>query len=221
MWNNVWTQTWIGYVIAGIGIFSVLQKLILATHYRKLVFASGNIGISRQKLIRSLKSKVENNYEMNLKIHDVSSFVRKYFQDKKYLGITYTRWNQLHVQTLLLLGLLETAQLLILPATQNRAAGQTLLATVALGLVLTLIEEIMGNRNRFSEVMDNLENYIANFYQNKLEQQTEGTDRTIEQDMDYLKSCIGEIASTREDGSSGLSPKEAKIVEDILNEFFA
>lgn len=211
------------YVIIGLGVLNIISKLILHGHYRKLLFAAENMSLTNQKMFKNIRHKFEDTYRRNMKINHISSFIHKNLYKQKYIGITYSFWNQMNRQTLLLIGGISAAGAVYMQAGNlNPETWKVLGVAGVTAAVVELMEIWIGNPQLWFMVHTNLEYFLANFLQNSYEQDnSEEQGRSIERDMDYLKTCISEIASTRENGARGLSKKEIGIVEDILNEFFA
>lgn len=211
------------YAILGLGILSIVSKMVLHNRYRKLLFAAENMSLTDQKMLKNLRNKFEDTYKRNMKINHISSFIHKNLYKQKFLGMTYSFWNQMNRQALLLIGGVAAAGTMYLWTGSIDFELWKVLGTAAItAAVVELMEIWIGNQGLWSMIHTNLEYFLANFLQNKYEQESfEEKGRSIEHDMDYLKTCISEIASTRENGAKGLSKKEIGIVEDILNEFFA
>jgi hypothetical protein len=211
------------YAIVGIGVLNVISNFILHGRYRTLLFAAENMSLTDEKILKSIRSKFEDTYRRNMKINDISSFIHKNMYKEKFLGMTYSFWNKMNQQALLVIGGIATVGSLILrTGSGNAEVWKTLGVAAMTAICVELVDIWMGNSQLWFMVHTNLEYFLANFLQNKYEQEiSEEKGRSVERDMDYLRTCISEIASTREQGAKGLNEKEIGIVEDILNEFFA
>ena len=211
------------YGIVGVGVAGVLLKLLLHSRYRRLLFAAENMSLTDQKMFKNLRGKFEDTYMKNMKINHMTSFIHKNLYRQKFLGVTYSFWNHMNQQILLLIAAVAAAGSLYLwTGGMDSEVWKLLCAATITASVVQMTELWIGNPELWDMIHTNLEFFFANFLQNKYEQErSDEKGRSIAHDMDYLKSCISEIASTRENGDRGLSKKELGVVEDILNEFFA
>ena len=211
------------YAIVGMGVLNVISKFILHGRYRNLLFATENMSLTNEKFLKSIRSKFEDTYRRNMKINDISSFIHKNMYKQKYWGMTYSFWNQMNQQALLVIaGLATFGGMTLRTSNGMEEVWKTLGVGVLTATCVELVDIWMGNAGLWLMVHTNLEYFLANFLQNKYEQEIpEEKGRSVERDMDYLRSCISEIASTREQEAKGLSKKEIGVIEEILNEFFA
>ena len=66
------------YIIAGLGILSVLTKFIVSRVYKHLIRAAGHMGKSEQPLMKMLLHKFETCYQLKMGVENVEVFVDKY-----------------------------------------------------------------------------------------------------------------------------------------------
>ena len=75
-------------------VIAVLTKVIVWANYHRLLVSSEEMERPKRYWIGTLKKKIENYYNLQTKVNNISCIVDKYFEADKILGIIRFSWNR-------------------------------------------------------------------------------------------------------------------------------
>lgn len=166
IWLFIQNQSVFVYVIAGLAFFGVLTRLMLQGKLHRLLKASENMAMTKERNMKTIRNHYENNLNMDISVDHIESFIEKYILKLKYGGIPIHIWNSLTVECLILS--VATAFVGIIYAIHNDFPevyiGQILLAVILSCVVLLTME----NAFRLEYYYDRLEANIADYLDNNL-----------------------------------------------------
>lgn len=222
------------YAMTGILVFGILQKILLGMYYQRMAVATENMGLTTKKSLRNLKTKFENSFKLNMNVNNIDAFVDKNMDKQKFLGIPLRAWNRFNWQLCLLVGIMGVAGGLyeLLNQYKVEEIALTFAYTIMATLVSLLFEVSLGMGNKKRTISANMKDYFGNYFIHRIGGNGEQEDwkevpevsefktRTIEEDMEYLKKCLSEIASARNIEKQTITKKEEAMLEDVLRDFF-
>jgi len=89
-------QAWLHYgEFLVLGIWGILLTLVRRVLIGKICKDAALVGGEKGKMLKQMTLKFEKSYEVNVGIHDMSVFVKKYLCQEKKLGIYLERWRTL------------------------------------------------------------------------------------------------------------------------------
>lgn len=236
MLNQLFHQNIFMYAMTAIVVVSLIQKVMLNHYYKKMEKASENMGLATKKPLKNLKTKFENSFKLNMDIHNVDAFVNKNMDKQKLLGMSIRVWDKLNWQLCLLGGVVGIAGTLyeILNHHSIEKAMMTFVYTTFLLLLSLFLEASFGMAEKKDSMYNNIKDYLDNYFlhrvaetieptEEKRENHTEVTElkqRGMDEDMEYLKKCLNEIASARNIEKQEITKKEEAMLEDVLRDFF-
>ncbi|MBS6558661.1 MAG: hypothetical protein KH355_00090 [Clostridiales bacterium] len=227
------------YAMTGILLLGVIQKIILGTYYKKMVTASENMGMTTKKGLKNLKTKFENSFKLNMNIQNVDAFVDKNMDKQKLCGLSLMTWNRMNWQLFMLCGVIGTAGTLY--ELLNQAGIEQVMMTITYTgftmAVSLLLETSFGMEEKRELVLANMKDYLDNYFIHRMNggeieeiESDKGKEesnkvsslknRTMDEDMEYLKKCLNEIASARNIEKQEITKKEEAMLEDVLRDFF-
>ena len=146
------------YGIVGVGVAGVLLKLLLHSRYRRLLFAAENMSLTDQKMFKNLRGKFEDTYMKNMKINHMTSFIHKNLYRQKFLGVTYSFWNHMNQQILLLIAAVAAAGSLYLwTGGMDSEVWKLLCAAAITASVVQMTELWIGNPELWDMIHTNLD----------------------------------------------------------------
>lgn len=222
------------YAMTGVFVLGILQKVVLGHYYRKMAYATENMGLTTKKSLKNLKTKFENSFKLNMSVNHIDAFVDKNMDKQKFMGITLPVWKRLNWQLCVLCGMIGIAGTLyeMLNTKANQTVAITFLYTmiVVMGLLFFEVSFNMEEKKRMMSV--NMKDYFGNYLVHRMTQGvnpiqeeenieiTELKTRSMDEDMEYLKKCLNEIASARNIEKQEITKKEEEMLEDVLRDFF-
>lgn len=237
MLTQLFHQNIFMYAMTGIIIIGFIQKLILNRYYQKMERASENMGLATKKPLKNLKTKFENSFKLNMDIHNVDAFVDKNMDKQKLLGMSLRFWNKLNWQLFLLGGVIGIAGTLyeILNHHSMEKTVMIFTYTTLLMLVSLFFEASFGMADKRDLLAANIKDYLDNYLIHRISENTDQNEermeenmpevtelktRGMDEDMEYLKKCLNEIASARNIEKQEITKKEEAMLEDVLRDFF-
>lgn len=222
------------YAMTGILLLGILQKILLGIYYQRMAYATENMGLTTKKSLRNLKTKFENSFKLNMSVNHIDAFVDKNMDKQKLLGISIQTWNKLNWQLCVLGGLMGVTGGLyeILNHNKIERVALTLTYTVMAVLVSLFVEVSFGMGDKKQIISANIKDYFGNYFVHRVGSNLEKEDdkeaptvtefqtRSMEDDMEYLKKCLNEIASARNIEKQTITKKEEAMLEDVLRDFF-
>lgn len=179
MIRDIFNQGILFYVIAGICLLGILSRFVLNCLFRKFRKESVQIATTKNKLIRQIRLKYENAYRANSGVNNIQALVDKYMNQYKFLGLRLHSFRKLTEHCILLCILLggvgagasywlnESLYDVLLYGAWT--AGAVLL----LGLSIYLFHENYSKNVMLANVMDYLDNTLANRLRNECDAEAE------------------------------------------------
>lgn len=225
------------YAMTGILGVAIVQKILLRNYYKKMVNATENMGMTTKKPLRNLKTKYENSYKLNMAVHHVDSFVDKNLEKQRFMGISFLYWDKFHWQLCFLSIIVGAVGTLydILSGQSMDKVLMTFVYTILIGTTFLFLEVTFGVSDKKNQISANMKDYFGNYLVHRMGLMTEKKEvekvvdpvqeivekkTYMEEDMEYLKKCLNEIASARNIEKQEITKKEEAMLEDILKDFF-
>lgn len=226
------------YVMVGLCVIGVLNRFIVCMRYKKLCNESENMGLSKKEFLRAIKLKYENCFKLKLEVNNVDAFINKYVGKLKLCGISINRWEIWNTQLIVLCYLAGIISAYYLHATNHGSDEviKTLIVGIAAGSVLLYVSIGFGVDNKRTELVVNMKDYLENYLKNRIMQQNKSDNVKMQDstkkvqlinnddkmtELEYLKNCMNEIASTQNEQEDTQNYSEEEIIEDILRGFFS
>ncbi len=81
------------FFLAAICCVSLIMKMISAALYRKLLWDSNQMGATDNRLMKSMMSKFEAYYKLQISVHNVENFVDRYLYHYHFMGLSLRSWE--------------------------------------------------------------------------------------------------------------------------------
>ncbi len=224
------------YAMTGVLFLGIIQKALLGSYYRKMAYATENMGLTTKKNLKNLKTKFENSFKLNMSVNHIDAFVDKNMDKQKFMGISLHLWNKLNWQLCMLCALIGMAGTLyeILNHHESQKIAITFTYTIFVLTISLFLEASFSMEERKHMMSANMKDYFGNYLIHRVGQAvdraeeekedipnvTELKTRSMEEDMEYLKKCLNEIASARNIEKQEITKKEEAMLEDVLRDFF-
>lgn len=201
----------------------VISWFVLEVSYRSMIKASSQIGKTKKKWLVSLKKKYEDYHAMDVKVNNVSTFVDRLFGKKKILGLTCSFW--LMLERLAIAGCAIAGAAGALAASQQGASLQTVLISYLTGITgacsLLFLDTFLRAEEKKHRVIVNMNDYLENVLDNTMNGREAAGDAAARNSRNRkILRYAGENGKKKKNPSP-VSPEEEKLLEDVLQEFFA
>ena len=90
------------YVLAVVCGLGMISKLMTSSLYKRLVKETGNMALTKNKNLRSLKQKTENAFLLNHGIRNASAYIEKQLYGFRFMKISLDAWDNVSVQAMIL-----------------------------------------------------------------------------------------------------------------------
>lgn len=238
--------------MTGLCLVGIIHKLFLGRYYKKMAYAAENMGLTNKKQLKTMKTKFENSYKLNMNVNNVGAFVDKNMEKQRVCGLPVSFWDKLNLQltsVCIILGIVGTFM-----GISNNDSAKTIFTTFTYGIltgaVLVLLEVSVGTDSKRKALKTNIKDYLENYLMHRMSttadakvkdsrmagqsvvveselkadqrpvsQPVKKPMRSVDDDVEYLKSCLNEIASAR-NLDTKITDKEEEVLEDILRDIF-
>lgn len=228
MVQDIYESNWLIYILLGLGGIGILMKLIISGIYRRLMKATNHMGTTNHKMVKTLRTKFETNYSMNLGVNNVDIFVDKYVYTQKFCGIYLYTWENLSGQVLLLSMLIGAIAAIagLLYECEKSDILLTLLTGIVVSALLISLEHFINIPVKKFVIRANIKDYLENNLVSKLEfnkaralgQQGKSLVNAVNakkaQNLNQNTMSQKELAKLCE-----IDKEENKIIKDILDEY--
>lgn len=216
--NTVFTKAIIACCFIGI-----LSWSVLTISYRSMIRATSRIGQTKKKWLVSLKKKYEDYHEMDIKVNNVETFVDKYFRKKRVCGLPCGFWKTLYRLTIAGCAIIGAAG--ALAASQGGGDLTSVIVTYLTGVIaafgLIFLDILLRADAKEHRIIMNMNDYLQNVLENTIAGREvdleDGTSR--EQRRRLLRYARENTKKKAKD--EPVSLEEKKVLEDVLQEFFA
>lgn len=201
----------------------VVSWFVLEVSYRSMIKASSQIGKTKKKWLVSLKKKYEDYHAMDVKVNNVSTFVDRLFRKKKILGLTGSFW--LTLERLAIAGCALAGAAGALAASQQGAALQSVLISYLTGITgacaLLFLDTFLRAEEKKRRVIVNMNDYLENVLENTINDRETAGDAISRRNRNRRLLSYAEENRKKKRVEKAVSPEEEKLLEDVLQEFFA
>ena len=211
-------------------VIAVLTKVIVWANYHRLLVSSEEMERPKRHWIGTLKKKIENYYNLQTKVNNISCIVDKYFEADKILGINSFFLEQIpEICGILCIGLgcLGAVKGILMNSDINFWGGQ-LIVGVMFGIVVFLFDRLTNMEHTKRKIKINLLYYLENILPNRMEknlkkqnyEKNEKIKKSQEikqekEDARQLKEHWGEIASAKE---LQLTDEDIQTLKDFMKD---
>lgn len=214
---------------------------VLEIAYFSMIRSTAHIGRAKEKWLKDLKKKYEDYHEMNVKVNNVNTFVDKLFRKKKICGLTTSFWITLEHLAIAGCAISGAAGALII-SQQGKDLSQVMICyltgiTAACGLLF--LDTFLRAEEKKHIVISNMNDYLENVLENSFRGRRADTAENVAEvgvgpaasyedrdDIQKNQSRIIQYAERKRetrhtDPVSLMSDEEERLLEDVLQEFFA
>ena len=203
--------------------FGVISWIVLEFSYHSMIRATAQIGKTRKKWLLTLKKRYEDYHGMKVKINNVSTFVDRLFRKKKVLGFTCSFWITL--ERLSIAGCAIAGAAGALAASQQGAQLQQVMLTYLTGITaacgLVFLDTFLQAEEKKHRVIVNMNDYLENVLENTINGQEAGEDTGEQKERSRRLWRYARENQKKKGTDYSVSPEEEKLLEDVLQEFFA
>ena len=82
------------YVLAAICALGTLSKLATGSLYKRLIKETGNMALTKDKNLKTLKQRMENVFLINHGIRNVNAYIEKQLYGFRFLHVSLDGWGQ-------------------------------------------------------------------------------------------------------------------------------
>ena len=86
-------------MIAGLGMFS---KLVTSSLYKRLIKETGNMALTKNKNLRTLKQKTENMFLVSQGVRNPNAYIERQVYGFRFMNLSLDNWDNLSVQAMIL-----------------------------------------------------------------------------------------------------------------------
>ncbi len=90
------------YVLAAICALGVFSKLVTSSLYKRLIKETGNMALTKNKNLKTLKQKTENVFLINHGIRNTAAYIEKQIYGFRFMKMSLDGWDNLSMQAMIL-----------------------------------------------------------------------------------------------------------------------
>lgn len=152
------------YVLAAVCGLGMISKLVTSSLYKRLMKETGNIALTKNKNLRSLKQKTENMFLLSHGIRNAGAYIEKQMYGFRFMNISLDVWENVSVQAMILCVLL--GGLAAFGAYWYRCDSYYIVLYGTMGILSGLFLVLVDNGANISlkrqQLMDALVDYVEN-----------------------------------------------------------
>ncbi|MDD7113413.1 MAG: hypothetical protein PUH88_02935 [Lachnospiraceae bacterium] len=201
----------------------VISWGILEISYKSMIRATSQIGKTKKKWLVSLRKKYEDYHSMNVKVNNVATFVDRLFRKKKICGFTCSFWVTLEK--------LSVAGCAIAGAAGALAASQqgkdltdimiTYLTGITAACILLFLDTFLRADEKKHMVIINMNDYLENVLENTISGREAVEDVGEQRERRHRLLRYAQENRKKKKADPPVTVEEEKLLEDVLQEFFA
>ena len=201
----------------------VISWGILVISYKSMIRATTQIGKTKKKWLVSLRKKYEDYHSMNVKVNNVATFVDRLFRKKKICGFTCSFWVTLEK--------LSVAGCAIAGAAGALAASQqgkdltdimiTYLTGITAACILLFLDTFLRADEKKHMVIINMNDYLENVLENTISGREAVEDVGEQRERRHRLLRYAQENRKKKKADPPVTVEEEKLLEDVLQEFFA
>lgn len=224
MLNFIIGNTVFSKAILACCLLGVISWTILEISYFSMARATEKIGKTKKKWLISLKKKYEDYHNMNVKVNNVNTFVERLFRKKRALGLPIPFWRTLG--KLSIAGCAITGAAGALYASQSGDTIENVFITYLTGITAALflffINTFLREEEKRHNIIVNMNDYLENVLDNSIAglgtiEDAEERKKNRRRIMRYAR----EHSPKKKRKEEAITPEEERLLEDVLQEFFA
>ena len=90
------------YALAAICALGIISKLLTSSLYKRLIKETGNMALTKNKNLKTLKQKTENVFLINHGIRNTTAYIEKQIYGFRFLKISLDSWDNFSMQAMIL-----------------------------------------------------------------------------------------------------------------------
>lgn len=203
----------------------IISWAVLTFSYRSMIKATAQIGKTKKKWLISLKKKYEDYRSMDVKVNNVETFVDRCFRKKRICGLPYGFWLTLHNLTIAACAVIGAAGALAASQKGGDLTGViiTYLAGMTAASGLLFLHVLLRAKEKEHRIIINMNDYLENVLENSIagKEAKADTKDSREQRRRLIRYAKENSSHRRRQQEEPVSLEEKKLLEDVLQEFFA
>lgn len=201
----------------------VISWFILEISYKSMIRATSQIGRTKKKWLVSLRKKYEDYHAMNVKVNNVSTFVDRLFRKKKILGFPCAFWVTL--ERLTIAGCAIAGAAGALAASQQGQNLTEVMVTYLTGITaacgLIFLDTFLRADEKKHYVITNMNDYLENVLENTISGREAVEEPSVKKEHSRRLLHYAQENRRKKKVDRPVSIEEEKLLEDVLQEFFA
>lgn len=207
------------YALAAICALGVISKLVTSSLYKRLIKETGNMALTKNKNLKTLKQKTENMFLINHGIRNTTAYIEKQIYGFRFMKISLDNWDNLSMQAMIMSFLVGGVA--AFGAYWYRCDSYYIVLYGAVGILAGLFMVLVDNGANIStkrqQLSDCLVDYVENsphFYKNVDKQgvETDGDRKGKIPSLTVTKPRIRDLR--REERKGGNALEETAAGED-------
>lgn len=171
--------------IFAFGLLSLFLQMLMAASLNSYVKASGNMKMTKKKVLLNLKNQFETIYGMEYQVRNTSAYVEKYLMKLKFLGMSYRTWEKTPFLSAGIVTLIAGIEMFY--AYIQGAAGESIIEIIfAYGITMVcfyVFYHIFSVKNKKEQIQIQLVDYLENYLANRL-LRTKNTEKVLNHSME-------------------------------------
>lgn len=171
--------------IFAFGVLSLFFQALMVISLNSYVKASGNMKMTKKKVLLNLKNQFETIYGMDYQVRNTSAYVEKYLLKLRFLGLPYQTWEKVPFLSAGIVTLLAGVEMFYEYVT---GSGIGIIVELLFGYGITLacfyiFYHIFGVKNKKAQIQVQLVDYLENYLANRL-LRTKNTEKVLNTSME-------------------------------------
>ncbi|WP_243009251.1 hypothetical protein [Clostridium sp. AM58-1XD] len=159
------------YVLAVICGLGVLCKWVTRILYKRLIKEAGNLAMTKNRNLKTLKQRVESTYRTNSGVGNMETYLEHQMYDFRFLGVTLTGWGNFSNQMTFLCFLAGGAAAFLSYWSRSDSYYIVLYGSMGIlaGLFTLMVDSGVNLNEKREQLLIALEDYMDNPYSSALE----------------------------------------------------
>ncbi len=206
------------YILWGLGVLGLLLKVLANAYMGGLVRASGNIGDTNRKKLRTMRQTYENKRSFGLCGGDEESYAESFVKNLKFLTRPMEFWNHSGtVLSLVVCGVMAGAYIYYGKAWRGSPDMQFFFAnSIIVCACLLALDNILLINNKVEILKANIRGYLE-----RLPKPREETARKRQPEIARQEAAQTEHTEQEKEEEAPMEEKESAASEETLNRFLA
>lgn len=171
--------------IFAFGVLSLFFQTLMVISLNSYVKASGNMKMTKKKVLLNLKNQFETIYGMDYQVRNTSAYVEKYLLKLRFLGLSYQTWEKVPFLSAGIITLLAGVEMFYEYMT---GTGRTKIVEILFAYGITMacfyvFYHIFGVKNKKAQIQIQLVDYLENYLANRL-LRTKNTEKVLNPSME-------------------------------------